>query len=172
MPKTDYCSRPTHAGASPRSAGPGALATALARRPGLAAPARYNAPVGGGITMHISAREAAGRRGASELQPWFQHPFQGDGVSFRGAPEAREVAVLLLAAVTAAFVIANLRRIRNFPFWGLPVLAAALLCCGWTVSVLEDLLPIPGSDTAEHLAYLGHSSLMAAWTFILFRRST
>jgi hypothetical protein len=83
--------------------------------------------------------------------------------------EDRELAVLLLGVVIAAFVIGHLRQIRSFPWWPLPVVAAFCLLLGWGTSVAEDVWASPWLNGAEHVLYVLHSVLFSIWAVRLAR---
>lgn len=84
--------------------------------------------------------------------------------------EDRELVVLVLGILVAAFVIAHRKQLRAFPWWPLPVLAVGCLLIGWTISVAEDIWVLPWSNLAEHSLYALHSVLFATWAFRLSRQ--
>lgn len=85
--------------------------------------------------------------------------------------EDREIVVLLLGLLVAAFSLANLDKLRALPRWRVPMSAAALLIFGWTASILETWFAPTVLNLVEHCAYLAHSALMVAWVYLLHRRT-
>ncbi len=81
--------------------------------------------------------------------------------------EDRELTVLLLGVLVAAFVLAHLRQIRTFPWWPLPLSAGASLLLGWTSSVAEDIWSTSWLNTTEHIFYALHTVLFSTWAIRL-----
>ncbi len=83
--------------------------------------------------------------------------------------EDRELIVLLLGVIVAAFVIAHLRQLRAFPWWPLPICAALSLILGWAASVAEDIWVVGWMNLLEHALYALHSVLFSIWAVRLSR---
>jgi hypothetical protein len=79
------------------------------------------------------------------------------------AVQQSEVLVLLLGLGALIFCIANWRRLKALPGWGL--LSASYLCLmgAWVFTVLEGVLWGTVLNLLEHVGYLAASLLAAAW---------
>jgi len=84
--------------------------------------------------------------------------------------EQNEVVMLVLGIGVLIFVLGNYPQLKRFPSAKILVVGFCVLLAGWVLTVMEGFY-LPGIlNYLEHICYAVSTVLLAAWTWIVFRK--